>query len=79
LCDFGFGSPGCGAYAPLFQQVSGHVALIFHLAEGLENRTNRIYEAGVGVKRKLSKLCPGRHADLVAGDSKTIKFRWLTI
>ena len=32
------------------------------------NRTNRIYEAGVGVKQKMSELCPGRQARVVAGD-----------
>jgi hypothetical protein len=34
---------------------------------------NRIYEAGVGVKRELSKLCPGRQTSVVAGDSKTMQ------
>jgi len=34
----------------------------------LENRKNRIYEAGVGVKQKMSELCPGRQARVVAGD-----------
>ena len=32
------------------------------------NRQNRIYEAGVGVKRKVRKLWPGRQARVVAGD-----------
>jgi hypothetical protein len=29
---------------------------------------NRIYEAGVGVKRKVRRLCPGRQARVGAGD-----------
>ena len=33
-----------------------------------DEEQKRIYEAGVGVKRKLSKLCPGRQTRLVAGD-----------
>jgi len=37
----------------------------------IRNRKNRIYEAGVGVKRKMSKLCPGRQTSVVAGDSMT--------
>jgi len=33
-----------------------------------ENRKDRIYEAGVGVKQKMSELRFGRQARLVAGD-----------
>jgi len=33
-----------------------------------KNRKNRIYEAGVGDKRKVRKLWPGRQARVVAGD-----------
>jgi hypothetical protein len=29
---------------------------------------NRIYEAGVGVKRKKKKLCLCRQASMIAGD-----------
>jgi hypothetical protein len=29
---------------------------------------NCIYEAGVGVKQKMSELCPGRQTNVVAGD-----------
>ena len=44
------------------------------------NRTNRIYEAGVGVKQKMSELCFGRQARLVAGGNiRNLKFGWLTI
>jgi len=34
----------------------------------VENRTNRIYEAGVGVKQKMKKLCLCRQASMIAGD-----------
>ena len=41
---------------------------------------NRIYEAGVGVKQKMSELCFGRQARLVAGGNiRNLKFGWLTI
>jgi hypothetical protein len=29
---------------------------------------NRVYEAGVGVKQKMSKLCPGRRTSVVNDD-----------
>ena len=41
---------------------------------------NRVYEAGVGVKQKMSKLRPGRQARRVAGDNlRDLKFSWLTV
>jgi len=40
LCDFGFGSPGCGVCAPLFQQAGGHLALTPDLAERLTIKSN---------------------------------------
>jgi len=41
---------------------------------------DRIYEAGVGVKQKMSELCFGRQARLVAGGNiRNLKFGWLTI
>jgi len=44
------------------------------------DRKNRIYEAGVGVKQKMSELCFGRQARLVAGGNiRNLKFGWLTI
>jgi len=39
-CDFGFGSPGCGVCAPLFQQAGGHLALTTDLAERLTIKSN---------------------------------------
>ena len=37
-------------------------------AVGSEECQNRVYEAGVGVKQKMSKLCPGRRTSVVGGD-----------
>jgi hypothetical protein len=36
--------------------------------EQVKDRKNRIYEAGVGVKRKKKKLCLCRQASMIAGD-----------
>jgi len=34
----------------------------------IENRKDRIYEAGVGVKQKKKKLCLCRQVGMIAGD-----------
>jgi len=41
---------------------------------------NRVYEAAIGVKQKMSRLRSGRQASVVAGDKVAdLKFSWLTI
>src|SRR6266404_621465 len=47
FCDLVFGSSGCGACAPLFQQAGGHLALTSDLAEGVtvksKSRASSVY------------------------------------
>ena len=45
-----------------------------------ESLQNRVYEAGILVKQKLSKLRRCRQAGMVAGDKVgDLKISWLTI